>query len=194
MRAFIRQLRPALVAIAVFTVALGVVYPLVVTAIGQTVFSDRADGSLVRRDGEVVGSELIGQPFSAPGYFHPRPSAAGAGYDATVSGGSNLGPTNPDLLDVVAARAAAYRLENGLAESTPVPVDAVTASASGLDPHISPANARLQAPRVAAARGMTVAAVLAMIEEHTDGRSFGVLGEPGVNVLLLNLALDQSPG
>ena len=191
MRAFLRQLRPALVAIVAFTVTLGVVYPLVVTAIGQTAFPDRADGSLVRRDGEVVGSELLGQSFVAPGYFHPRPSAAGDGYDAAASGGSNLGPTNTELLDLVATRAAAYRSENGLDAAAPVPVDAVTASASGLDPHISLANARLQSPRVAAARGLSVDAVLALVDAHTDGRSLGVLGEPGVNVLLLNLALDD---
>ena len=194
MRAFLRQLRPALVAIVAFTVTLGVVYPLVVTAIGQTAFSDRADGSLVRRDGEVVGSELLGQSFVAPGYFHPRPSAAGDGYDAAASGGSNLGPTNTELLDLVATRAAAYRSENGLDAAAPVPVDAVTASASGLDPHISVANARLQAARVAAVRGLSVDAVLTLVGAHTDGRSLGVLGEPGVNVLLLNLALDDLRG
>ena len=194
MRTFLRQLRPALVAIVAFTVALGVVYPLVVTAIGRTAFSDRADGSLVRRDGEVVGSELLGQSFVAPGYFHPRPSAAGDGYDAAASGGSNLGPTNTELLDLVATRAAAYRSENGLDAAAPVPVDAVTASASGLDPHISVANARLQAARVAAARGLSVDAVLTLVDAHTDGRSLGVLGEPGVNVLLLNLALDDLRG
>lgn len=194
MRAFLRQMRPAVVAIVVFTVGLGVVYPLVVTAVGQTAFSDRADGSLVRRDGEVVGSELLGQSFESPEYFHPRPSAAGDGYDAAASGGSNLGPTNTELLDVVAARAAAYRAENGLDAAAPVPVDAVTASASGLDPHISVANARLQSPRVAAVRGLSVDVVLALVEAHTEGRALGVLGEPGVNVLLLNLALDDLPG
>jgi potassium-transporting ATPase KdpC subunit len=194
MRAFVRQLRPAIVAIVVFTVVLGVVYPLVVTAIGQTAFSDRADGSLVRRDGEVVGSELLGQAFVAPEYFHPRPSAAGDGYDAGASAGSNLGPNDPALLEAVAARAAAYRAENGLSADAPVPVDAVTASGSGLDPHISPANARLQAARVASARGLDVETVMALIDEHTDGRAFGILGEPGVNVLRLNLALDDERG
>ncbi|MEQ1699545.1 MAG: K(+)-transporting ATPase subunit C [Ilumatobacteraceae bacterium] len=191
MRAFIRQLRPALLAMVVFTVLFGVVYPLLSTAIGQAAFSDEADGSLIRRDGVVVGSELIGQTFVAPEYFHSRPSAAGAGYDGAASSGSNLGPLNPDLLAAVADRVAVYREENGLSDDVAVPVDAVTASGSGLDPHISVANARLQAPRVAAERGLSVDEVLALIDEHTDGRSLGVLGEPGVNVVLLNLALDD---
>lgn len=191
MRAFIRQLRPALLALAFFTVLLGVVYPLLSTAIGQVAFGDEADGSLIRRDGVVVGSELIGQTFVAPEYFHSRPSAAGAGYDGGASSGSNLGPLNPDLLAAVADRVAAYREENGLSDDVAVPVDAVTASGSGLDPHISVANARLQAPRVAAERGLSVEEVLALVDEHTDGRSLGVLGEPGVNVVLLNLALDD---
>lgn len=191
MRAFIRQLRPALIAVVVFTVLLGVVYPLVATAIGQVAFKDRADGSLITRDGVVVGSELIGQTFTAPEYFHSRPSAAGSGYDGSASSGSNYGPQNADFLAAVAGRVAAYREENGLGADVQVPVDAVTASASGLDPHISIANARLQAPRVAEARGLSPEVVLAMIDDHTDGRSLGVLGEPGVNVVLLNLALDD---
>ncbi len=191
MRAFIRQLRPALIAVVVFTVLLGVVYPLVATAIGQVAFKDKADGSLITRDGVVVGSELIGQTFTAPGYFHSRPSAAGSGYDGSASSGSNFGPQNPDFLAAVAERVAAYREENGLGDDVQVPVDAVTASASGLDPHISVANARLQAPRVAEARGLSVEVVLALVDDHTDGRSLGVLGEPGVNVVLLNLALDD---
>lgn len=194
MRAFIRQLRPALLAIAIFTVLLGVVYPLLSTAIAQVAFGDEADGSLIRRDGVVVGSELIGQTFVAPEYFHSRPSAAGGGYDGAASSGSNLGPLSPDLLAGVEERVAAYREENGLGAEVAVPVDAVTASGSGLDPHISVANARLQAPRVAAARGLSVETVLALVDEHTDGRVFGVLGEPGVNVVLLNLALDDQAG
>ena len=194
MRAFLRQLRPALVALAVFTVLLGVVYPLVTTAVAQVAFPDEADGSLIERDGVVVGSSLIGQPFAAPEYFHPRPSAAGAGYDGSASSGSNLGPLSPDLLAAVAERVAAYREENGLPDTVAVPVDAVTASGSGLDPHISIANARLQAPRVAAARGLEVAEVAALIDAHTAGRTFGILGEPGVNVLELNLALDDRAG
>ncbi|MFZ2443970.1 MAG: K(+)-transporting ATPase subunit C [Ilumatobacteraceae bacterium] len=191
MRAFIRQLRPALLSIVVFTVLFGLVYPLFSTLIGQVAFGDEADGSLIRRDGVVVGSELIGQTFTAPEYFHSRPSAAGAGYDGAASSGSNLGPLSPDLLASVADRVAAYREENGLSADVSVPVDAVTASASGLDPHISVANARLQAARVAEARGLTLAVVMGLIDDHTDGRSLGVLGEPGVNVVLLNLALDE---
>ncbi len=191
MRAFIRQLRPALLSIVVFTVLFGLVYPLFSTLIGQVAFGDEADGSLIRRDGVVVGSELIGQTFTAPEYFHSRPSAAGAGYDGAASSGSNLGPLSPDLLASVADRVAAYREENGLSGDVSVPVDAVTASASGLDPHISVANARLQAARVAEARGLTLAVVMGLIDDHTDSRSLGVLGEPGVNVVLLNLALDE---
>ena len=191
MRAFIRQLRPALLSIVVFTVLFGLVYPLFSTLIGQVAFGDEADGSLIRRDGVVVGSELIGQTFTAPEYFHSRPSAAGAGYDGSASSGSNYGPQNPDFLAAVAERVAAYREENGLSGDVSVPVDAVTASASGLDPHISVANARLQAARVAQARGLTLAVVMGLIDDHTDGRSLGVLGEPGVNVVLLNLALDE---
>ena len=191
MRAFIRQLKPAIISVIVFTVLRGVVYPLVATAIGQVAFNDEANGSLIRRDGVVVGSELIGQTFTAPEYFHSRPSAAGAGYDGSASSGSNYGPQNPDFLAPVAERVAAYREENGLSGDVSVPVDAVTASASGLDPHISVANARLQAARVAEARGLTLAVVMGLIDDHTDGRSLGVLGEPGVNVVLLNLALDE---
>ena len=191
MRAFIRQLPPAIISVIVFTVLLGGVYPLVATAIGQVAFNDEANGSLIRRDGVVVGSELIGQTFTAPEYFHSRPSAAGAGYDGSASSGSNYGPQNPDFLAAVAERVAAYREENGLSGDVSVPVDAVTASASGLDPHISVANARLQAARVAQARGLTLAVVMGLIDDHTDGRSLGVLGEPGVNVVLLNLALDE---
>jgi K+-transporting ATPase ATPase C chain len=191
MRAFIRQLRPAFMAIVVFTVLLGVVYPVVSTLIGQVAFGDKADGSLIVRDGTVVGSELIGQTFTAPQYFHSRPSAAGEGYDGAASSGSNLGPLNEDFLAAVEERVAAYRAENGLPDSMDVPVDAVTASGSGLDPHISIANARLQATRVADARGLSVDEVLAMIADHTDGRSLGVLGEPGVNLVTLNIALDD---
>ena len=185
------SVRPALLSIVVFTVLFGLVYPLLSTLIGQVAFGDEADGSLIRRDGVVVGSELIGQTFTAPEYFHSRPSAAGAGYDGAASSGSNLGPLSPDLLASVADRVAAYREENGLSGDVSVPVDAVTASASGLDPHISVANARLQAARVAQARGLTLAVVMGLIDDHTDGRSLGVLGEPGVNVVLLNLALDE---
>ena len=191
MKSFVRQLVPALVALAVLTVLTGVVYPLVVTGVGQVAFHDTANGSLIAVGGQAVGSRLIGQSFAAPKYFHPRPSAAGSGYDGTSSSGSNLGPTNPDFLKTVADRVAAYRAENGLPDGRAVPVDAVTASASGLDPAISIANARLQAPRVAKARGLTDAQVLDAVNSHIDDRPLGVLGDPGVNVLELNLALDR---
>jgi K+-transporting ATPase ATPase C chain len=149
MRALIRQLRPAFMTVIVFTLFCGVAFPLLSTLIGNVAFGDKADGSLIKRDGVVVGSKLIGQTFTAPQYFHSRPSAAGAGYDGSASSGSNLGPTSPDLLAAVNDRAVAYRQENGLAADALVPVDAVTASGSGLDPHISIANARLQVHRVA---------------------------------------------
>ena len=191
MRTFIRQLRPALMAMAIFTLLLGVVYPLFSTAVGQVAFSDKVNGSLIRRNGVVVGSELIGQTFIAPEYFHSRPSAAGAGYDGAASSGSNLGPLSPELLASVQERVAAYRKENGLSADVQVPVDAVTASSSGLDPHISIANARLQVARVAAARGLTAQVVLGVLDSNIDGRLLGVLGEPAVNVVGLNLALDE---
>jgi len=188
-----RQLLPALRMTIALIVLLGLAYPLAMTGAAQALFRGKADGSLISRNGAVVGSGLIGQGFAAPQYFHPRPSAAGTnGYDASASGASNLGPTNPALEKAVADRAAAYRTENGLAAGTPVPVDAVTASGSGLDPAISVANAQDQAPRVARARSMTVAQVLALVRAHTTGRALGVLGEPSVNVLELNLALDGS--
>lgn len=192
MKSAIRQLRPAVVLLLGLTVLLGVAYPMVVTAIGQVAFPHRADGSILEVDGIAVGSELIGQSFVSPQYFHPRPSAAGDGYDGAASGGSNLGPSNPALLDTVAERVATYRAENGLDDAVAVPVDAVTASASGLDPHISVANARIQAERVASVRGLPLTTVLDAIDEHTDDRPLGVLGDPGVNVLLLNLALDRT--
>lgn len=190
MRALIRQLRPAVLTVAVFTLIFGLGYPLLSTAIGQAAFGDQADGSLIERDGVVVGSELIGQTFADPKYFASRPSAAGDGYDGSASSGSNLGPTNPDLLAAVEERSADYREANDLAADAPVPVDAVTASGSGLDPHISIANARIQAPRVAEIRGLDVAVVLDMVDRYTDARNLWVLGEPGVNVVRLNLALD----
>ncbi len=190
MRAFVRQLRPALLVFVALTAICGVVYPLVVTAIGQTAFHYRANGSLVRRNGALVGSELLGQTFTAPGYFHGRPSALTDTPIAQVSGASNLGPTSDELAAAVRQRVTAYRAENGLPATQLVPVDAVTASGSGLDPHISVANARLQAGRVATARGLPVDQVMALIAHHVDGRMLGVLGEPGVNVLRLNLALD----
>jgi K+-transporting ATPase ATPase C chain len=189
-----RQLAPALLVFLALTVLTGVAFPLAVTGVAQVAFPGRADGSLIEQDGRVVGSRLIGQQFAGARYFHPRPSAAGEGYDAMASSASNLGPTNPELIDEVRTRTAAYRRENELRPGQPVPIDAVTASGSGLDPHISVANARLQAARVARARGQELNDVLALIEEHTDGRSLGFLGEPGVNVLELNLALDGARG
>jgi len=191
MRALLRQLRPAILITIVFTVICGLAYPLLSTAIGQAAFHDKANGSLIKRNGVVVGSELIGQTFTAPQYFHSRPSAAGTGYDASASSGSNLGPTNPDLLSAVKDRADAYRRDNGLAADAMVPVDAVTASASGLDPDISIANARLQVNRVASQRGLDVAVVEQLVKKFTDGRQLLVLGEPGVNVVELNIALDD---
>ena len=190
MRTYIRQLTPAFLAVLVFTLLCGVLYPLLATAVGQVAFDHQADGSLIERDGHVVGSELIGQVFTAPEYFHSRPSAAGDGYDGSASSGSNLGPTNPDLMNAVKERVAAYREENNLPDDAMVPVDAVTASGSGLDPHITVANADIQSARVAAARGLDVSMVLAMVHDYTEGRDLGVLGEPGVNVVRLNLALD----
>ena len=186
-----RQLLPAFKAVLVFTVLCGLLYPLFMFGIGQLFFGDQADGSLVEVDGEVVGSELIGQNFTGEEYLHPRPSAAGEGYDPSLSSGSNLGPTNPDLLASVEERAIAYREENELGDDALVPVDAVTASGSGLDPHISVANARLQARRIADARGLEVDEVLAVIDDNTVRRPLGFLGDDGVNVLLTNLALDE---
>jgi len=173
----------------VTTVLLGVLYPLVVTGLAQALFPDRANGQLIYRDGRLVGSRLIGQAFSSPGYFRARPSAAGpAGYDAAASGGTNLGPTNAALVNAVRARADDARLEN---PGVPVPVDLVTSSASGLDPDISPAAAAFQVPRVARERGVTEAAIRQLVADFTTPRDLGFLGEPRVNVLLLNLALDE---
>jgi len=184
----LNHIRPAVVMIALFTGVLGVAYPFAVTGVAQTVFSEQADGSLVRdKAGKVVGSALVGQAFAAPGYLHPRPSAAGDGYDASSSSGANLGPLNPDLIARVKTDADALRAETGAAV---IPADAVTASASGLDPHISPAYAELQIARIASARGVGEAQVRKVIEQHVEGRTFGVLGQPRVNVLLTNMALD----
>ena len=186
-----RQLIPAIVAFLAFTVLVGLIYPLAVTGIAQVAFSSQANGSLIEKDGLVVGSRLIGQEFSGPQYFHPRPSSAGDGYDAMSSSASNLGPSNPELLREVRKRLRLYRVENGLPPSQEVPADAVTGSGSGLDPMISPENARLQAQRVADARGMTLDQVMALVRAKTTGRSLGFLGEPGVNVVELNLTLDE---
>ena len=182
------HIRPAIVMIALFTGVLGVAYPLAVTGVAQAAFADQAGGSLVRdKDGKVVGSSLVGQSFAQPGYLHPRPSAAGDGYDAAGSSGSNLGPLNPDLIARVKTDADALRAETGAAV---LPADAVTTSASGLDPHISPAYADLQIARIASARGVGEAQVREVVQQHVEGRTFGVLGQPRVNVLLTNMALD----
>jgi len=193
MKAFFSEIRGAVVATLVLAVVCCGLYPLVVFGISQAFFREKANGSLiVDKDGTVRGSRLLGQNFSAAKYFHPRPSAAGNGYDAASSSGSNLGPTSQKLKDAIKERIAAYRTENGLSENESIPADAVTASGSGLDPHISPRNAELQTARVAKARGLDEAKVREMIEQNTEGRDFGFLGEPGVNVLTLNLALDQA--
>jgi K+-transporting ATPase ATPase C chain len=193
-----RQLLTGLRMTVVLTILLGLVYPLVMTAAGQVLFPKQANGSMVKdAQGRVVGSSLLGQSFTdAKGnpvarYFQPRPSAAGDGYDPTKSGASNLGPSNPKLLDAVAQRVVAYRALNGLSASTKVPVDAVTASGSGLDPDISVANALLQAPRIAKARNLPLTDVVKLIHSHIRERAWGFLGERTVNVLDLNLALDK---
>ena len=173
----------------VTTLLLGVVYPLVVTGLAQALFPDKANGQLIERNGKTVGSRIIGQAFSSPGYFRSRPSAAGTGYDAANSSGTNLGPTNKKLVDAVKAAVDAAKLEN---PGTPVPIDLVTSSASGLDPHISPAAAAFQVPRVARERGVATEEIQRLVAAHTEGRQLGFLGEPVVNVLQLNLSLDEA--
>jgi K+-transporting ATPase ATPase C chain len=204
-----RQLLPALRMVLVATLVLGLAYPLAMTGVAQAIFNDKADGSLVKVDGKVVGSRLVGQAFTTPRYFHSRPSAAGAlasgslvagkpadssDLSLAASGASNQGPNNPDLLASIEDRTAAYREENGLAADVEVPIDAVTASGSGVDPDISVENARLQAPRVARERGLDLQVVLAQVAKHTHDASLGFLGTKGVNVLELNLALDRLAG
>ena len=183
-----RNLLVAVLMTVVTTVLLGVIYPLVITGIAQAIFPDKANGQLIERDGKIIGSRIIGQAFSSPGYFHPRPSAAGMGYDAANSAGTNLGPTNKKLIDAVTANVEAARKEN---PNAPVPIDLVTTSASGLDPHISPAAAEFQVPRIARERGISEADVRRLVEANTAGRQLGFFGEPGVNVLELNLSLDR---
>ena len=192
MKAFLLELKASVLLTAVFVVLLCGAYPLAVWVGAQTLVPARANGSLVvDKDGAVRGSALLAQNFSSEKYFQPRPSAAGTGYDATSSSGTNLGPTSQKLADSIKAAVTAYRTANDLAADAPVPADAVTSSGSGLDPHISIANAELQAPRVARTRGLPLETVRALITRHIEGRDLGVLGEPGVNVLLLNLALDR---
>jgi len=183
-----KNLVAAVLMTIVTTLILGVIYPLAITAIAQVAFPSQANGQLIERDGKVVGSRIIGQGFSSPGYFHSRPSAAGTGYDAANSAGSNLGPTNKKLIDAVTANVEAARKEN---PNAPVPIDLVTTSASGFDPHISPAAADFQVPRVANERGISEADVRSLVEANTEGRQLGFFGEPRVNVLELNIALDS---
>lgn|SRR5262249_23836467 len=185
-----KNLTTAVLMTVVTTILLGLIYPLAVTVIAQLVFPDKANGQLIRRgDGTIIGSRIIGQPFAGPGYFHSRPSAAGAaGYDAGASSGSNLGPTSQKLIDRVRIDVERVQAEN---PGKPVPIDLVTASASGLDPHITPAGAEFQIPRVARERGLTENDLREIVRAHTEGRTFGLLGEPRVNVLDLNLDLDH---
>ena len=192
MKTFLREIKTSLLLTLVFAVLLCGAYPLAVWAGGQALFADQANGSLARdRDGTVRGSLLLAQSFTTDKYFQPRPSAAGTGYDATSSSGTNLGPTSQKLSDSIKAAVAAYRTTNGLAPDAPVPADAVTSSGSGLDPHISLANARLQAARVARARGLPPAQIQSLLAQARHDRDWGLFGEPTVNVLQLNLALDQ---
>ncbi|CEF49000.1 unnamed protein product [uncultured bacterium] len=192
MKTIVKETITSILATLLFAVVLCGIYPLIVFGAGQLFFPHQANGSLIEsNDRKIVGSEWLGQNFTSPKYFHPRPSAAGSGYDAANSSGSNLGPTSQKLIDAVKGYVANYRTENGLAPDVLIPGDAVTASASGLDPHISPKNASLQAARVAKERGLSIDIVKAEIAKATAGPSLGILGEPGVNVLALNLALDK---
>lgn len=189
----LRQARTAALMLIILTVLTGVIYPLVVTGVAQLFFNDQADGSLIERDGQVIGSELIGQDFfGQAGYFWGRQSAAGDGYDANLSSGSNLGPTNPVLLERIDETVVAIQAAHPEQAGVPIPVDLVTASGSGLDPHISPAAAEYQMARIARERGLSVEQVRELVNDHTDGRALGVLGEERVNVLKLNLALDEA--
>jgi len=184
-----KNLLTAILMTIVTTILLGLIYPLLVTGLAQVAFPDQANGQLIRRtDGTIIGSRIIGQPFTGPGYFHSRPSAAGAGYDASASSGSNLGPTSQKLIERVKAQVEDLQKEN---PGKPTPIDLVTTSGSGLDPHISPAAADYQVPRVARERGLTENDVRQIVSVHTEGRTFGLLGEPRVNVLELNLDLDR---
>jgi K+-transporting ATPase ATPase C chain len=187
-----QHLRPAILGVILLTLLTGCVFPLGLFAVGRILFRDAADGSLLTRDGIVIGSRLIGQDFSRPEYFHARPSAAGTGYDGASSSGTNFGPSNPKLIEDIRRLAEEYRRNNGLPPDATVPIDAVTRSGSGLDPHISPANAALQVSRVAHARALSEEVVRRLLRGHTQGRQLGFLGNPRVSVLDLNLALDQA--
>jgi len=190
-----KQLRPAIALTLLLCVITGLVYPGIVTGLARVLFPHQADGSLITSaKGEAIGSELIGQSFSKPEYFHPRPSAAGNGYDDTLSAGTNLGPTSAKLADTLIAQAVDSAVKNEGAVKGKIPSDMVTSSASGLDPHISPATAFLQVARVARARHADSSAVRALVDKHVEGRQFGIFGEPRVNVLLLNLAVDSAFG
>jgi K+-transporting ATPase ATPase C chain len=189
-KSIINELRISFIATVCLAVLLCGIYPAVVWLVAQGIFPDQANGSLVSVKGQVIGSSLLSQKFTGPSYFHPRPSAAGDGYDAVNSGGSNLGPTSQKLIDAVKERIAAYRAENNLTPEILIPADAVTASGSGLDPHISVKNALLQASRVARVRGVGEEALRKKILSHTEGRDLGIFGEPRVNVLMLNLDMD----
>jgi potassium-transporting ATPase KdpC subunit len=205
----LRQIQPALISVMTMAILLGLIYPTVITVIARSIFPYQANGSLIHRESQIIGSELIGQKFTSPRYFHPRPSAAGSGYDAASSGGTNLGPTSDKLINGIHKKlpngnddpgnfagikdlAAAYRRENGLSPNGAVPADAVTRSASGLDPDISPANAYDQIARVAKVRGMRVTTVKKLVEQNIRDRQLGILGEPRINVLQLNMLLDAS--
>jgi len=186
----LKHIYPAVALTIVLTVLVGVVYPFVVTGLSELLFKEKAQGSLIERDGRVIGSRLIGQPFKGTGYFHSRPSAAGSGYDATASGGTNLGPTSKQLFEEqVRERSKQLHTEN---PNVVIPIDLITSSGSGLDPHISPAAAEFQIPRVARERRMSEDEVRGLVRKHTEGRELGVLGEPRINVLELNLALDEA--
>lgn len=190
MKNLIKELRISLVGTLLLAILTCGLYPAAVWVVGHGFFPHKADGSLILSEEKVMGSSLLAQAFVGPQYFRPRSSAAGQGYDVTQSGGTNWGPLSKKLVDTVRDRVVAYRTENDLSPDTPVPADAVTASASGLDPHISLKNAMIQAKRIAKARGISVEAVMKKIKAHTEGRTFGILGEPRVNVLMLNLDLD----